>query len=221
VILWATSMVDTDSSNFEELKAGGYYVKNALNGTSLLKWWHGEGLLLDYSNPDAKAWWEKQLDNILQLGVDGWKVDGTDPFIMEYLVPHGYSGVLTYRDYADAYYGHFFDYTRQQNGEHCLIMSRPVDSYNVLGSDVQAYLNFSPRAACKTRCATCCTAAGTITLDSGAILEAIGLVPVQMAALQSCSCAGLKWELFCHSWRMAVTSSTDPGPLTSLAARKS
>ena len=84
---------------------------------------------------------------------DGWKVDGTDPFIIEYIVPHGYDGgVITYRDYADAYYrkciclgdgfvrsvpstrrfsGDFFNYTRSRNGPHCLIWSRPVDSYQI------------------------------------------------------------------------------------------
>jgi hypothetical protein len=42
----------------------------------------------------------------LPLSQDGWKIDGTDPFIIEYLEPHGAAGnVITYRQYADAYYG--------------------------------------------------------------------------------------------------------------------
>ena len=34
-----------------------------------------------------------------------WLVLTPDPFIAEYLVPHGHSGVITYNEYADAFYG--------------------------------------------------------------------------------------------------------------------
>ena len=30
----------------------------------MLKWWHGTGGLLDYTNKDAVDWWHKQLDNV-------------------------------------------------------------------------------------------------------------------------------------------------------------
>lgn len=41
--------------------------------------------------------------------------------------------------------GDFFNYTRQKNGEHCLTMARPVDSYPILGQAVSAYLEFAPK----------------------------------------------------------------------------
>ncbi len=44
----------------------------------------------------------------------------------------------------DAVYTDFFNYTRQRNGDECLIMSRPVDSGQV--DDVAGvFLNISPR----------------------------------------------------------------------------
>lgn len=43
------------------------------------------------------------------------------------------------------YYGHFFNYSRAVNGDHCLIWSRPVDAYPVLQSlNISAFLRFSP-----------------------------------------------------------------------------
>ena len=39
MILWATSMIDTDSPNYAEGKAKGYY----LNDGKTVKWWHGKG----------------------------------------------------------------------------------------------------------------------------------------------------------------------------------
>lgn len=42
-----------------------------------MKWWKGWGAFLDYTNPKAVKWWHNQLDNVLSLGLDAWKLDGT------------------------------------------------------------------------------------------------------------------------------------------------
>ena len=75
VICWVTSVVNVDSSNYNEGKEKGYY----LNSGSTVKWWHGHGSFIDYSNPDALNWWHNQLNNLLILnetdksvGIDGW-----------------------------------------------------------------------------------------------------------------------------------------------------
>ena len=134
VILWATSMIDTDSSNYAEGLSKGFFVSDG----ATIKWWHGEGSFLDYSNPDAVEWWHQQLDNVLvDVGVDGFKCDGTDPYIME-IIAYGKGGPFTERQYAAWYYGDFFNYSRSRNSN-ALIMSRPVDSFNSL-----IYLDFSP-----------------------------------------------------------------------------
>ena len=64
---------------------------------------------------------------VLSLGIDGWKCDGTDPYLLELGVARGNGGVVTRTDYSNAYYGDFFDYTRAKLGDDRLIMSRPVD----------------------------------------------------------------------------------------------
>lgn len=40
----------------------------------------------------AVAWWHKQMDQMLDLGIDGWKCDGTDPYIIELAGAKGYGG---------------------------------------------------------------------------------------------------------------------------------
>lgn len=92
-VQWVTSMIDTDSSNFEYALNNSFFVTNAFESFSTLKWWHGEavttgcgapfnaclgitrdfctgeGGLLDYTNPAAVAWWHSQMDNVLSLGI--------------------------------------------------------------------------------------------------------------------------------------------------------
>ena len=71
VIIWATSIVNDTASNFQEGKDNGYF----LSGGKTVPWWGGQGALLDYTNPEAVQWWHNQMDNILDMGIDCWKVD--------------------------------------------------------------------------------------------------------------------------------------------------
>lgn len=106
--------------------------RDILGKQALFSWWHGKGGLVDYSNEDAKNWWHGQMDNVLSLGIDGWKCDGTDPYILELVIPLGKKGLITRREYSDAYYADFFDYSRQKLGNDRLIMSRPVDGLEIV-----------------------------------------------------------------------------------------
>lgn len=67
-----------------------------------------------------------------------------DPYINECLAPLSIAGYIDYRVYADWYYGYTFNYTRQVNGPHCLIWSRPVDSYPLI-LNLSAFIEFSPK----------------------------------------------------------------------------
>jgi hypothetical protein len=86
----------------------------------------------------------------------GWKVDGTDPYIIEYLTPISAAGYTSLQQYQNWYYGHTFNYTQATNGPDTLIMSRPVDSYPV-AFNISAFLRFSPPYG-KWRWRTCACA---------------------------------------------------------------
>jgi alpha-glucosidase (family GH31 glycosyl hydrolase) len=135
VICWITSTINEDSTNFAYGLKNGYY----LNKGKLVSWWRGKGALLDYTNPNAVNWWHEQMDYLLDIGVDGWKCDGTDPYVFELIYAEGYNGHVTYREYADAYYRDFFYYTQKKRGSSGLIMARPVDNFENL-----IYLDYAP-----------------------------------------------------------------------------
>ena len=60
-------LLQVDSEFYQEGKDKDYY----LNHGKVLKWWHGKGSLLDYTNPAAVTWWHSLMDNILDMGADG------------------------------------------------------------------------------------------------------------------------------------------------------
>lgn len=73
-------MYNVECPDYQQAKQNGYF----LNGGEVLSWWHGKGSLIDYTNPAAVNWIHAQMDNVLNMGIDGFKCDGTDPYV--YLV---------------------------------------------------------------------------------------------------------------------------------------
>ena len=110
-MLWATSLINDNCPNFNQAKEKGYL----LNNGKTIKWWHGNGTFLDFFNPEATKWWKSQMDKVLDMGIDSWKCDGTDPMIM-LLRPWPYSNYkkrfIKPWDYSHLYYGTFYNYTK-------------------------------------------------------------------------------------------------------------
>ena len=136
VLMWITPNINDDSSNYQYAKDQGYL----LSSGRTVHWWHGEGAYIDYTNPAALDWWHQQMDKLLNLGIDGWKCDGSDPMVALLGIAIGQGGIITPWQYSDLYYRDFLNYTRQQNGPSTIILSRPVDSY-----EGAIYWPFTPR----------------------------------------------------------------------------
>ncbi len=117
VILWMTSMLNKTSSDlpegtdktYSEALTKGYFINNG----ELFKWWKGEGGFLDYTNPEAVNWWHNLMDRVLDMGIDGWKVDGVDALFPA--VANGLQGKITKDEYKDLYYMDTYEYTISKN----------------------------------------------------------------------------------------------------------
>ncbi len=124
VLLWATCMVNEEHPGFNEAKEKGYLIK----GGKTVKWWLGNGAFIDYTNPEAVEWWHSQMDTVLDMGIDGWKVDGVDPYILLLTPIKGYQNKsVSWGEYKKLSYDDFFNYTREKNGKDTVILARPVD----------------------------------------------------------------------------------------------
>jgi alpha-glucosidase (family GH31 glycosyl hydrolase) len=139
VVLWMTNVINTRDSlsdapgDDEDLyaigKAKGYFV----NDGAPMSWWKGKGSMIDYTKPEAVAWWHRLLDRTLSLGVDGWKMDGSaEMFILTKRQTS--RGVLSLRDYMDLYYRDTLHYCRTCQSDF-VTMVRSVDIANSRGND--------------------------------------------------------------------------------------
>jgi alpha-D-xyloside xylohydrolase len=149
VIVWTTTAINTDVPElWNYADSMGYFMKaNAGSGSAVINWWKGDGSMIDFFNPDAVAWWKTLMDRTLDLGIDGWKCDGTDysVFLGNALYSPGQGAAITRLQYSHAYYRLFHDYTRQQLGNDRANMSRPVDNYGYTFITDPNLVAFTPR----------------------------------------------------------------------------
>ncbi len=119
VLLWTTSAVNTDNPDYQADLEKGYFAK----GLEKYKWWKGTGGLIDYQNPEAMKYWHNLMNRALDLGIDGWKVDGVEGMV-------ALKGISRQRAYSAAYYADFFNYGREHTGKPIVVMARGIEEFN-------------------------------------------------------------------------------------------
>ena len=139
VVLWMTCMVNSSSKDTKFKQSRDFYDEVRTNGFLAgaghqIKWWKGTGGFIDYSNPDAMKWWHGRQQQVLDWGVDGWKLDGCDTFFSGKLwkLPLPFnrvrSGWMTTRQYMDHYARDEYQHGLKQNAEFVTLI-RAMDHY--------------------------------------------------------------------------------------------
>lgn len=76
ITLWVHPFINTNCTPYhEEALSKGYFVRNAENDTKV-QWWNGEASAIDFTNPEAVAWWTERLEKLrTDSGIDSFKFD--------------------------------------------------------------------------------------------------------------------------------------------------
>ena len=148
LVLWMTNVINTPDSlsdaagDEEDLytigKAKGYFV----NDGTPINWWKGKGAMIDYTNPEAVAWWHRIMDRTLSLGVDGWKIDGAAEMLV-LTKRQTARGTISLRDYVDLYYRDTLHYSRAWKPDFAT-MVRSVDIANSRNDQPHAPFDAAP-----------------------------------------------------------------------------
>lgn len=91
VMLWVCPWVSMDSPAYREITTGrkglelepsedkGGFCLDRDGTPAACTWWNGKSALLDFTHPNARKWFRRELDRLQRdYGVDGFKFDGGD-----------------------------------------------------------------------------------------------------------------------------------------------
>lgn len=137
VVTWVTQMInesswdvetggdsyDEPSPNLAQARTCSYLV----NDGAVYNWWKGYGSGVDFLNPNAVIWWHRQQNRVLDMGLDGWKLDFGDSYIDTPTVKT-YAGGIPHQQYSEAYYRDYLAYGLWRKGTGDFVtMVRPYD----------------------------------------------------------------------------------------------
>ena len=97
----------------------GYAIRNADGSPYRNKgWWFTDALVIDFSNPEAGAWWfDKRRYLFDEIGIDGMKTDGGEHIWGRDLRAHdGRRGLQLYNAYPNLYVGAYHEFVQRATG---------------------------------------------------------------------------------------------------------
>lgn len=114
--LWINPYLPEGKPIYETAKQAGYLVKSLSGGTARLE--HGQPVgILDFTNPDAKAWWMEKLVRLLRLGAAVFKPDYGDRVPEDALFFNGKTGREMHNLYLHLYAETAYEAARAVHGE--------------------------------------------------------------------------------------------------------
>ncbi len=116
VSLWINSYIAQKSRLFDEGMEKGYLVKRA--DGSVWQWdrWQAGMGLVDFTNPDAAAWYRSALRKLLEMGVDTFKTDFGERIPVDVVYHNGADPVKMHNFYTYLYNKAVFELAEEVNG---------------------------------------------------------------------------------------------------------
>jgi alpha-glucosidase (family GH31 glycosyl hydrolase) len=130
VIMWITAVVNTESPDYAAARAANVGVNNSAD----ISWWKGVGIHIDHTSTSAKTWWHGLLDKVLNMDVDGFKVDQGADYVPAPVITS--IGSLTTDVFKKYYYADMFDYTTGKNPQAVTVARAYSAAQNGFGASI-------------------------------------------------------------------------------------
>jgi len=135
VLLWIVPYITPHAANYQEGHKRGYFVKTPEGEDYMVTWWkpsgspelgvHSDrtGAMIDFTNPAAVSWWQGQLKKVVDLGIDGFKMDDGEQLPDDAILYNGRIG-REMKQYPMLYYKAVHDLMEQEQPGDYVIKSR-------------------------------------------------------------------------------------------------
>ncbi|TDQ50774.1 TIM-barrel domain-containing protein [Actinorugispora endophytica] len=126
VCLWINPYVSHRSPHFAEAAERGYFLRDASGGTYVADAWHGSHPavgIVDFTDPEAAAWYTGRLRPLLEQGVAVFKTDFGEGVPADAVAANGMTGTDLHNVYTLLFNDAVAAVTREVNG-HDLVWAR-------------------------------------------------------------------------------------------------
>ncbi|MDR7273753.1 alpha-xylosidase [Catenuloplanes atrovinosus] len=118
ICVWLNPYIAQRSVLFEEGAANGYLLKTTDGDVWQWDLWQAGMALVDFTNPEARAWYASKLRGLLEMGVDAFKTDFGERIPVRDVVWHDGSDPERMHNYYTHLYNQVvFDVLREVRGE--------------------------------------------------------------------------------------------------------
>ena len=101
----------TLNADYDVAHKNGYFVEDGMP----FDWWKGTGGSIDFFNDEGRNWWHGLQDQVLELGIAGYKLDFGDEYMTADPVKTA-KGTISHQEYSEEYYRDMLAYGVQKLG---------------------------------------------------------------------------------------------------------
>ncbi len=125
ICVWINPYISELSCLYAEAAAAGYLVKRPTGEVYQVDWWQPGCAFVDFTNPDARAWYCRKLESLLEIGVDTFKTDFGESLPEDAVYFDGSSGAEMHNRYALEYNRAVFGLLEARKGKgNALVFAR-------------------------------------------------------------------------------------------------
>ena len=125
VCVWINSYIGQESALFDEGAQKGYFLKRPNGDVWQWDMWQSGMAIVDFTNPEAKAWYQRGLEKLLDMGVDCFKTDFGERIPTDVVYHNGADPVKMHNFYTYLYNQAVYEVLERKRGkEEAILFAR-------------------------------------------------------------------------------------------------